>query len=65
LESGELCGIALVIGTVVLAVLLFLLLRPRQKMEKDVLMSRLEWFYILIAMATLSVVVAVWMLTWS
>jgi hypothetical protein len=66
LESGELCGIALVMGTVLLAVLLFLLLRPRRKIvEKDMLRRRAEWLYVLIAMATVAVVIAAWILTWA
>ena len=66
MEYAEICVIAFIAGVATLLVLLLSLLKPRRKIQKESLLMRIsEWFFILIAMATISIVVIVWMLTWS
>jgi len=65
LDSGEVCGIALVIGTAVLLILLLLLIKPRRKIRKESKLMRIsEWVYYAIALIIFSAILAAWILTW-
>lgn len=65
LNSGEVCGIALVIGIAALLILLILLIKPRRKIRNEEKLMRVsEWVYYAIALTIFLVIILAWVLTW-
>ncbi len=65
MDYAEVCTLTFILGVVALLVLLILLLKPRRKLQKESLLMRLsEWFYILIALGTVSIIIACLIYTW-
>jgi len=64
LDSGSVCGIALVTGVATQLILLLLLLRHRRKIrEKSVVMTITMGIAFVVAMTVLVALVAIWIVT--